>query len=448
MSAFVRIMKHKAKFGIRHWEKKLFRNHEGDLYYVKFAWQRRRETFCTYSSALAQAAEVAREIYMELRTLGWEATLAKRKSQGGQLRQATTVGQFTSAIEAAYIGQARTIADYCRSFRRMVADIFEIERDNERYDHVKGGRNDWIAKVDAIVLSEITAEKIQSWRASYIAKAGADFDKRRSAERTANALIRNARSLFSPKRLDVIAFDQPVVSPFTKIKLSSDGDMRYQSTVDAGRLLADALVGLTDRPEVLKAFLLAICCGLRRNEVDKLEWTAFGWQDSVIRIEPTRFLHVKSERSIGEIDIDEEILSIFRGFYARRKGNFVIESDREARPRAAYSHYRCQKTFDDLIEWLRGQGIKAASPIHSLRKEFGSLVNQQYGIHAASAALRHADIGITSRHYIGKKGRTAVGLGALLAEKQKVISLSPVPGGLSAPRSGHIQFTDLTRDLF
>ena len=38
----------------------------------------------------------------------------------------------------------------------------------------------------------------------------------------------------------------------------------------------------------------------------------------------------------------------------------------------------------------------------------------KHGIYAASQALRHADIAITSQHYIDKKRRTTVGMGHLL----------------------------------
>src|SRR5262249_45367193 len=161
----------------------------------------------------------------------------------------------------------------------------------------------------------------------------------------------------------------------------------------------------------------------RRNEVDKLQWTAFNWEQATLFIGPTRYLHVKSERSIGEVDLDPEIIALFRGYHARRASTFVIESDHRVRLRARYGHYRCERVFDQLIVWLREKGVDNRNPLHTLRKEFGSLVNQKFGIHAASAALRHAGIAITSQHYIGKKERTAVGLGALLPPTEKVILL-------------------------
>jgi hypothetical protein len=71
--------KNDLKLGTRYWAKKVFRNHGAELYYVRFCWRGRREMFCTYTAVLNEAAQVAREIYMELRVLGWKATLAKRK---------------------------------------------------------------------------------------------------------------------------------------------------------------------------------------------------------------------------------------------------------------------------------------------------------------------------------------------------------------------------------
>jgi hypothetical protein len=59
--------------------------------------------------------------------------------------------------------------------------------------------------------------------------------------------------------------------------------------------------------------------------------------------------------------------------------------------------------------------VTAQKPVHELRKEFGSLVCQNGGLYAASRALRHADVAITAAHYLDKKERVTVGLGAFLS---------------------------------
>jgi hypothetical protein len=49
-----------------------------------------------------------------------------------------------------------------------------------------------------------------------------------------------------------------------------------------------------------------------------------------------------------------------------------------------------------------------------LRKEFGSLINQKFGIFAASAALRHSNITITREAYVDRKERIALDIGELM----------------------------------
>jgi hypothetical protein len=62
--------------------------------------------------------------------------------------------------------------------------------------------------------------------------------------------------------------------------------MQYRSSIDAGQLTraAQKELALAD-PPVSLAFLLALGAGLRRGEIDRLEWAAFQWNHNVIRIE-------------------------------------------------------------------------------------------------------------------------------------------------------------------
>lgn len=422
------------KTDIKFWESRVFRYSPQDrtaLFYIKLQHAGCRGTFCTHSVVRAQAASVAKEIYMALRTLGWEAVLRKYKPTA-EPKSVTTVGEFLERVSRQFIGQKRTIEDYCQAFRRVVADIFGVPRDEKKYDYVNGGRLKWLGEVNSIRLVDITPEKIQAWRVDYLDRAGNDLDKRRRAQASLNTILRQARSLFSPKRLELIKFDPPIESPFGKIKLEPEGDTRYRSNIDAPGLVQAALAELADEPQMLKVFILAVCAGLRRNEIDKLEWSAFDRDNSSVHVGPTRYLHVKSQKSIGDVDLDPETCALLRGYYARRatgtQTEFVIESDVEARLRAGYSHYRCQKVFARLTKWLRTHGVQSRNPIHTLRKEYGSLIAQRYGIHAASEALRHAGITITSRHYVGKKARTVVGLGYLLPNN--IISMCEAPDPL------------------
>jgi integrase len=103
--------------------------------------------------------------------------------------------------------------------------------------------------------------------------------------------------------------------------------------------------------------------------------------------------------------VDPELLEIFRGYYARAKGEFVIESDCEPDPAAPYDHYRCHRDMD-LIAWLREHGVVSRTPLHTVRKEYGSQIHARYGLTAAQEMLRHADVAVTAAHYVENKQRS------------------------------------------
>ena len=143
----------------------------------------------------------------------------------------------------------------------------------------------------------------------------------------------------------------------------------------------------------------------------------------MISIKATAYFTPKSEDSTGDVEVDPEVMELFRGYRASASGDFVIEGGVLPRPDAAYSHYRCQRDFEALNEWLRAHGVEDGRPLHTLRKEYGSQVCAKHGIYAASRALRHADIAITSQHYLDKRQSARADLGKLLSRPPNVIRL-------------------------
>jgi hypothetical protein len=137
--------------------------------------------------------------------------------------------------------------------------------------------------------------------------------------------------------------------------------------------------------------------GLRRNEIDCLLWDQVKFDTGVIRIEPTKYYHPKSEDSIKDIDVEPELLAVLQEM--RNGTPFVIESSAE--PQSA--SYRCSYLFEKLIEWLKAHGVQGSKPLHQLRKEFGSLLADKHGIHVASLMLGRSDISVTASHYLDKK---------------------------------------------
>ena len=218
-------------------------------------------------------------------------------------------------------------------------------------------------------------------------------------------------------------FPEPV--PFSGIKVETVRVPRYRSTFDLAELLESAREELAFRhPEQYKIFLLGALAGLRRNEIDVLPWTAFRWNEGVIRIETTEFYRPKSHNSEGDVIVDPELMEVFRGYHARRKNDFVIESDSPPLPfDAPYGTYRCMEEMRALIGWLRSKGVNSKTPLHTLRKQFGSEIHARYGLLAASEQLRHGGIAVTARHYVENRSRSILGFGHLLKGERTIIPM-------------------------
>jgi integrase len=211
--------------------------------------------------------------------------------------------------------------------------------------------------------------------------------------------------------------------PFADLEFYPRESMRYHSKLDPVELLAIASTELAaSDPDAFLALLLALGAGLRRNEIDKLLWRQVDLIRGVIHVETTEAGGLKSADSHGAVAIDATLASILQGFRAKSTSGYVIEETRKEIPSAsAWSRkYRCQGVFDRLTKWLRAHGVEGQKPLHTLRKEAGSLIATKSGIYAASRFLRHADIAITSQFYTDHKERVSVDMGALLPPKNVV----------------------------
>ena len=248
--------------------------------------------------------------------------------------------------------------------------------------------------------------------------------KEKSARVSANSTIGRARSLFGAETVsrvrDVIEIPNPV--PFSGVKVQRVHVTHYRSGFNVESLLESARQELAaTKPEQFKIFLLGTMAGLRRNEIDKLPWSAFRWDEGVIHITATEYFRPKSLASENDIPVDPELMEIFRGYHARRQGEFVIESENAPDNGKPYEHYRCQGHFVELIDWLRAHGVVSRTPLHTLRKEFGSQINARFGLVAAQRMLRHAQVAVTAAHYVEIKQRPVLGFGHLLTKGERTI---------------------------
>jgi integrase len=421
-----------AKTDLRYWKNKVFLL--GSTYWVQIQFSGRRAKINLHHANVDQAAAKARDLYRSLLSSGWDETLCRFKAGYTEPKKtALTIGEYVEAVKEKTGLRNQTIEGYAKALRKIVADSFGLARDKAKYH--PSLREKWRAKVNAVALSSLTNQRIEEWRFGFVKRAGSDPIKEKQARRSAEAFIRRARALFGKKVIEAIgqSLKLPEPLPFAGIKVEKTKPPRYRSTFDLIAVAADARQELSkDQPMQYRIFLLAAMAGLRRHEVDLLPWTAFRWKQGKIRVERTRFFRPKTDDSERDIEVDPEFMEFFLWCYAERKGEFVIESDVAPNPDANYDHYRCWTHFQHLIVWLRGKGLTSKTPLHDLRKEFGSQICDRYGIYAAQIALGHSDPAITSSHYLEKKKPAVLGVGHVLIGEPKLVALpaGPAPAGV------------------
>jgi integrase len=419
----------RAKTDLAYWRARLFKERGSSHWYVEIAYRGVRHRLSLQTPNKEAGARKARSVYITVQANGWDAALAKYRPAMAKKRAGITIGDYIAAAESVAEVDPKTLQGYKIALRKIVADSFGFSDDRSKYDPHGGGHRAWAASVGRIKLAALTPAKIQMWKTSFLAKAKPDPVSQRSARVSVNSFLRRARGLFSAKILKYLAhLELPDPLPFSGVQFEPRQSLKYRSSVKAQELIikAKAELAQTDA-EAFKVFLLAVMVGLRRHEIDLLEWDSVLWDAGVIRIQVTEFFDAKTEDSLGDIAVDQSLLNLLRGYRARATGRFVIESDDKPQPEATWHHYRCQKIFEKLTAWLRKQGVKAAHPLHEMRKEFGSLINARHGIHAASRALRHADISITNLFYTDSRNRALPGLDHLLEEEDRVVPIQGEP---------------------
>lgn len=421
------------KTSAAYWLTKVSKPARSPHFGVQIHHQGERHRFPLLTADKTIAAERARDRFLHLVANGWQKTLEHFKPETVKIAKPASIGEWAASVKATANFRLSTFTTYLQSLRQIAAEIGDIgdqpaldengkpKKDRQRriiyqsrFDYRAGGREAWIAKVDALPLSALSAASVQRWKIEYIGRAGAAPDARRRAENSAATLIRCARSLFSDKARKFAAQELalPDPLPFAGVELPKKGATVYQSKIDAGELIAAARTELEGEP--FKIFTLGLLCGLRKREIDLLMWQQVDFSKGVIRIERTEHFSPKSEDSVGEVDLDPELLAMLQGWKAQTAGEFVIESSRQPRHNQSRTNYRCEPSFDTLYAWLRTKGITARKPLHELRKELGAILASTQGIFAAQSVLRHAQISTTAAYYTDKKRRISAGLGALL----------------------------------
>jgi len=421
------------KTDVRYWKDALTRtkweSEDGDgeakTFSVQIQYQHRRVRFPLRQSSEHAAASLARDIYLFLLANGWEATLTRFKPDAVPTKKVPTVGEYLTAARAVSGIRASTFETYCVKLRTVTAGVCNVETGVKRYG--KKGAAEWREKVEAVKLSRLTPENVQKWAVGYLGEAGDDPAKQQSRKTSLNSVLRAARCLFVPRILRHLShLSLPSPLPFEGVETPKVGRKRYVSRFSPAILYAKAeqelrdAVGGDDAEDKHEAFMiltLALFAGLRRDEIDTLTWGQIDWAGNRLVIETNEHTATKSANSEAAVSLPADVLATLKERHKAAKSEFVIASDIAPRPGAyRYHHYRCNRLFDVLTVWLRNNGVKERTPLHTLRKEFGSFVARKYGIFAASEALRHGDIRLTRDYYLAADTRATFSPADLLKE--------------------------------
>lgn len=356
--------------------------------------------FNLHTQNAEDAAKQARDIYLFLMVNGWELTNAKFKPKPKEFSDSPTLGDFFVAVQKNVTLAPKTFASYCRKFRTIVGDIFDLDASHsEKCCPRKSAQ--WRERVEKVKLADITPKKVEQWRRDFIARAGHNQRKIREAKHSADSAIRCARALFGKNVLRQIGeFPFPNPKPFDGVPVEQLHNP-YQSTINPGDLISRAMIDLRlAEPEAFKIFLLCLMVGLRRNEADKLQWSSINWAKPSVTIEMHEWFAGKCQASEATVPVDPKVLKMLEDFKPADGQGFVINSKVKPKPEVVtYTHYRANRHFVTLIRWLRKNQVKGRCPVHTLRKECGKMVTEKRGIYAASKQLRHRDITTTFRYY-------------------------------------------------
>ena len=352
-----------------------------------------RKWFNTHTNNKSEAATIARDFYLSVKSQGWEATLDKYRPNEKTPIKSPTIGEYFKAIDEYSTLSRRTLDCYKRKFRTLVVECLDLPRYDRKLDHPIGSKNEWLKTIEAVKLSRLTAEKVHRWKRIRIDSCKGDPLQIRRAKITVNTIIRNAKALFGPKILKNLPFEIPQPLWFDGVDFEKAGKIRYISRIDVDYLVAKAREELKSgdhsQQQQYKIFILALGAGLRRDEIDKLKWADIDFKTHRLFVLTSEDGAVKSIDSESDVDIHESLSKELKYFHQTTFGRYVIESHCLPNPQAKQAYYRCKTHFRKLGEWLRKHGVQSHRPIHEL-KEFGSLIcaSGAFSLQAASCAIQ------------------------------------------------------------
>src|SRR5262249_9675363 len=217
-----------------------------------------------------------------------------------------TIADFVAAVQKA-IPRTPTRENYLRNLRLLASEVAGIERKDNTGPEITR----WRTKVGKIRLAELTSQRIEAWRAAKREGQECDGLSQHCGKVSVNTILRCCKSLFGARNLKRLGLEVP--NPFKEVAYERAPAKKYAPAFEVKKVFAAAESEL--HGDEKKVFLLAVCCGLRRHEIDHLEWPSFDWERHVLVIRETKYFKAKTDDSHGEVPMDQELMARFYAFY-------------------------------------------------------------------------------------------------------------------------------------
>jgi integrase len=422
-----------SRFSVDYWRDRVFRpnyhgggdTHEVQEWYAQIQFAGIRKKVGLVTNNKEEACRKATRFYTTLRAKGWEAAhkeLSPSREQvpGGLV----TVGNFIEKIRPLADVRPRTFEVYAYALRKIARETMGVKDSTKRkYDPIAKG---WRKETDLLPLIKLTPELISLWKEKVLSEAEQNPLALQRTRRNINSFARNARALFNKKLLKKLAKQglvMPTPLPFDGFELEPQGSTKYDSKIDASKMLNKAKTELkTTEPEVWKVILLALGAGLRRSEIDSLCWGQVDFELFEVHVVNHAFFQAKTLDSEGKVFVDPALIAELKNFRNEDVTKPVVNTEIPFRQKTSSAQfYRCQQTFEKVTAWLRANGVAGERPLHTLRKEFGSIICASGDIHTASRQLRHSNLATTAAFYVDNRRRVTVPISTMLMPSTKTL---------------------------
>ncbi|MDF1815070.1 MAG: site-specific integrase, partial [Verrucomicrobiales bacterium] len=348
------------------------------------------------------------EKYALIKANGWEI-LEKPKIEGE-----LTIGKFLEIAHEKLVGEQivkpitfKNNSDRLLKIAKGITGIPTYsgkDFDRERSTAAK-------VKTLNLPLSIFTKETIERYKVAYLAEHS---DASNGGATTFNSDLRSAASLFKAKVIESIEIENPFTS-VEKVKIKSNV-LRYKSKFDLSALIAEAeKTAKTDKTfqPAYELLLFAAGTGCRREEIDRAKWSDIDLENRKFDISGD---HLKTDDSAQKVTIVKSVAEKLKAIRATNPmAKFVIKGRDDVSTVTDRKAYRSNVTMKRLTKWLRAYRENDSlpfadvnKPLHTIRKEVGSMLYKQTGdINAAKAYLRHTQISTTLAYYVDDSNQEA-----------------------------------------